>query len=197
VAIAPYFGFSAPSSWSTNSQATNLNLLFQELSQGGVISGGYAGGELKESSDWEAAYATALKPFNLPLITYEGGQTFVAFPNGLNSNGSNSWLTDLYIAANRDPRMGTAYAQALSNWKSNGGQVYTLFNDIYGPGQYGEWGALESFLDTVSPLTSAPAKWQSIQNFLSSNPCWWSGCVGSIGGSTPTVPNAPTNVSVH
>jgi hypothetical protein len=196
VAIAPYFGFTAPASWSTNSQSTNVNLLFQELNQGGVVPGGYAGGELKQSSDWEAAYATALAPFKLPLIAYEGGQTFVAFPNGT-TNGSNSWLTNLYIAANQDPRMGSAYASALNSWKSNGGHVYLPYNDIGAPSQYGEWGALQSFMDTVSPLSSAPAKWQAIQNFLSSTSCWWSACAGSIGGSGPSVPKAPSNVSVN
>jgi hypothetical protein len=196
VAIAPYFGFSAPASWSSNSQSTNLNLLFQELNQGGVVPGGYAGGELKQQSDSEAAYVTALAPFKLPLIAYEGGQTFVSFPNGV-TNGSNNWLTNLYIAANRDPRMGAAYTQALNNWKSNGGHVYLPYNDIGAPSQYGEWGALESFMDTVSPLSSAPAKWQAIQNFLSGNACWWSACVGSIGGSVPAVPKPPSNITVN
>ncbi len=197
VAIAPYFGFGAPSSWSSNSQAANLNLFFQELTQGGVVSGGYTGGELKQASDQEVAYATALAPYKLPMITYEGGQTFVSFPNGQNSNGSNNWLTNLYIAANRDARMGAAYTQALGNWKSNGGHLYVIYDDIYGPSQYGEWGALESFLDTVSPLSSAPPKWQAIQNFISGNSCWWSGCVGSIGGTSPSVPKPPSNVTVQ
>ena len=196
VAIAPYFGFTAPASWSNNAQSTNLDLLFQELNQGGQVPGGYAGGELKQESDAEAAYATALAPFKLPLIAYEGGQTFVAFPNGL-TDGSNSWLTNLYIAANQDSRMASAYASALNSWKSNGGHLYVLYNDIYAPSQYGEWGALESFMDTVSPLGSAPPKWQGIQNFLSNTPCWWSGCVGSIGGSAPVVPKPPSNVSAN
>jgi hypothetical protein len=196
VAIAPYFGFSAPASWSNNSQSDNLNQLFQELTQGGMVPGGYAGGELKQQSDTEGAYAAALAPFKLPLVAYEGGQTFVAFPNGL-TNGSNSWLTNLYVAANQDSRMASAYTSALNAWKSNGGNVYVLYNDIYAPSQYGEWGALDSFMDTVSPLTSAPPKWQGIQNFLSSTPCWWSGCIGSIGGSAPVVPKPPSNVSAN
>jgi len=197
VAIAPYWGFGAPSSWSGNSQSQNLTQLFQELTQGGVVSGSSSGGELKQASEQEAAYVSALAPFKLPLITYEGGQTFLSFPNGLNSDGSNNWMTNLYIAANRDSRMAGAYQTALANWKSNGGHVYMIYNDIYGPNQYGEWGALESFLDTVTPLTSAPPKWQGIQDFISSNPCWWSGCVGSIGGSTATVPNPPSNVTIQ
>jgi hypothetical protein len=111
------------------------------------------------------------------MIAYEGGQTFVGFPG----NKDGSPMVKLYIAANRDSRMGTAYTTALNDWKSNGGQVYAIYSLLNGPGQYGEWGALESFMDTVSPLASAPPKWQAIQNFISGNKCWWAACTGMLG----------------
>ena len=65
--------------------------------------------------------------------------------------------------------------------------MYVLFNDVQRPNMWGEWGALESFMDTTSPLSSAPIKWQAIQNFITATPCWWSGCVGTIGTSSPVV----------
>jgi hypothetical protein len=75
-----------------------------------------------------------------------------------------------------------------------------LFNDI-GPGsQYGEWAALESIMQTTSPLTSAPTKWQAIQNFITQNGCWWANCAGTVSssvGSVPAVPMAPTNLRVQ
>lgn len=187
VAIAPYFGFQVPSSWSSLDRATQLNDLFTELNKGGVISRGYPGGELKEVSDWEAAYTKMLAAYGLPLISYEGGQTFVAaptYPNG-------SWAQALFIAANADPRMGAAYARALSDWRANGGTLYMQFVDISTPTQWGEWGALGSFMDTISPLSSAPPKWQALQNFISGNPCWWPNCDGTV----ETVPDAPKNFS--
>jgi hypothetical protein len=183
VAIAPYFNFwsGVPSTWSSLDESTVLNDIFTQFSSGGVIPGAITGGALAQTSSWEAAYKTALAPYGLPFIAYEGGQSLV----GMN----NSALVSAYIAANRDPRMATAYTTALSNWKANGGETYVLFNDIYSPGTFGEWGALESFMDTVSPLSSAPPKWQAIQNFIKSNPCWWSGCTGTV----DQVPQTPAN----
>ncbi|HKT73994.1 MAG TPA: hypothetical protein VJQ47_13975 [Steroidobacteraceae bacterium] len=188
VAIAPYFGnFKAQQAWTSDPDG-GLNKLFQELNQGGLIAGDYPGGDMKMVSDWEAAYKTALVPYNLPFIAYEAGQTFVGFPN----YGNNTPIVNLYMAANRDPRMGTAYAKALGDWKANGGQLYMHFVDVASPSQYGEWGALESFMDTTTPLSAAPVKWQALQNFISSNPCWWAGCSSSVA----SVPMAPANLHV-
>ncbi|HVA41405.1 MAG TPA: hypothetical protein VNF49_12120 [Candidatus Binataceae bacterium] len=184
IAIAPYFGYGQPqSSWLSASDG-GLSLLFQWLDASQVT-----------VSSWETAYKSALAPYNLPFIAYEGGQSLQGFPAYQNGSA----MVNLLIAANRDPRMATEYTTALNNWKTNGGQMYVLFADIYSPGQYGAWGALESFLDTVSPLSSAPPKWQAIQNFISGNSCWWSGCAGTIGPTTgaPAVPMAPASLTVH
>lgn len=195
VAIAPYFGnFQMPPGW-TGDPDGGLGKLFQELNQGGVVQGGYPGGDLKQTSDWEASYKLALAPYKLPFIAYEGGQTFVGFPKYLDGSA----IVNSYVAANRDARMGAAYSKALQDWRSNGGQLYMNFQDICTSSQYGEWGALESFLDTVTPLNSAPPKWQAIQNFIAANACWWPGCSG-VAGSAPQkaeVPMAPSNISVH
>jgi hypothetical protein len=189
VAITWYFSFAVPASWSALPRTRQLDNLFTELNQGGLIPGTYAGGALKHLSDLEAAYAVALRPYNLPFVSYEGGQSFsgifasTQYPVG-------SWAVDLYIAANRDPRMRAAYVAALTAWKANGGRIANQYDDIGAPSQWGEWGALESFRDTTSPLTSSPPKWQGLQDFISANPCWWSGCTGSvpIRGSTAQGP---------
>jgi hypothetical protein len=170
VAIAPYFGDrSAKTTWMAAADGGHTQL-FQEL-----------GGDISQSAGFEAAYKKFLAPYHLPLIAYEGGQSFQSF---------DPEITKLYIAANRDPRMAASYAAALKDWKANDGEIYVIFADIYGPGKFGVWGALESFMDTVSPLDKAPPKWQAIQNFISANPCWWPGCTGTIGptAATPTAP---------
>jgi hypothetical protein len=187
VGISVYFAlFQAPVSWTTLSDG-GLDNIFTEINQGGLISGDYPGGSLKATASWEAAYQAALTPYKLGLVAYEGGQSLVS---------NNAALINLYTKANRDPRMATAYTTALSNWKTNGGALYNVFADIYAPGAYGEWGALESFLDTVSPLASAPPKWQALQNFISNNNCWWTGCVGTIGSTVTPTPMAPSNLTV-
>jgi hypothetical protein len=141
---------------------------------------------------WIAAYPPAIAKYNLPLIAYEGGQSFVSFPNGV-VNGKATSTTILFITANRDPRMKAAYETLLQGWKASGGELFTYYNDIFPASQYGLWGALESFMQTTTPLSSAPPKWQALQSFISTNPCWWAGCAGALAA----IPNAPNNLQVH
>jgi hypothetical protein len=180
VAICWYFSFAVPASWGTLTRAQQLDQLFSELNHGGLIPGDYPGGYLKQAADFEKAYALALKPYDLPFISYEGGQGFSgAFASSQYPEGS--WAVELYIAANRDPRMRDAYLSALTAWRANGGRTATQYADISAPNHWGEWGALESFGDTTSPLTSSPPKWEGLQRFISGSPCWWAGCAGTVG----------------
>jgi hypothetical protein len=174
VAIAPYFGYSVPDSW-TSQPDGGLARLFASMTERNDPSIP-EGGWLTQMSRFEASYRSALAPYKLELIGYEGGQSFVGHPRYRDG----APLVNLYIAANRDARMGAAYTTALNDWRKNGGHAWVMYADIYAPSQYGEWGALESFLDTVDPLSKAPPKWQALQRFIASNPCWWSGCTGSI-----------------
>ena len=166
VAIAPYFSVTAETSWLSAADG-GLSSLFSAIK---TVA-------LPTVSSWESAYEAAIASYKLPLIAYEGGQSLVGYPAYKNGSAT----VNLYTAANRDPRMAAAYTTMLNDWKSNGGQMMVIYADIGGPGQYGEWGVLESVLDTVSPLNSAPPKWQAIQNFISTNNCWWPGCAGMIG----------------
>jgi hypothetical protein len=171
VAVAPYFADSNSKTTWVDAIENGSDQLFQQLMNI----------DLPEIAKGEASYKPALAPYNLPLIAYEGGQSLVS---------SVPAVTNKYIAANRDPHMAEAYTKALKDWKDSGGGLFVLYTDVSIPNQYGEFGALESFLDTVSPLNKAPQKWQAIQNFISTNPCWWAGCTGAIGAATPT-PTAP------
>jgi hypothetical protein len=60
--------------------------------------------------------------------------------------------------------------------------------------KYGSWGALESIVQTITPLGSPPPKWRAIQNFISGTPRWWPNCSGTLGvaGKDP-VPEAPVS----
>jgi hypothetical protein len=132
-----------------------------------------------------------LASYHLPLLAYEGGQSF--------ANGSTAPLNNLYMTANRDARMGTAYTAYLKQWKAAGGQTFMIYDDIYGYASYGSWGALESIMQTTNPLSSAPPKWQAVQGFIAGNACWWSGCAGTVGSGPPPapVPMPPANFAVH
>jgi hypothetical protein len=185
VGISVYLGlFTGPTSW-LSALDGGLNTVFQQINEGNVLSS--AGASQQENSQWEASYHSALAPYKLGMLAYEGGQSLVSI------DGS---LVPLYTKANRDPRMAAAYTTMLNNWKANGGGLFAVFADIYSPSNFGEWGALESFLDPVTPLSSAPPKWQALQNFISGNNCWWASCAGAIGSTQTATPMAPSNLAV-
>jgi hypothetical protein len=169
IAIAPYFGFRVPPEWTSQADG-GLSYLFQSLYLEDDPSLP-ARGSLRLAAKWEADYVALAASYKLPLIAYEGGQSF--------ANGSAA-LNKLYFAANREPRMGKAYADYLRQWKASGAQLIVLYNDMFAPSESGSWGALESIMQTTTPLSSAPPKWQAIQEFIAANPCWWPGCTRPV-----------------
>jgi hypothetical protein len=171
VAIAPYFGRYVPLAWTFQPDGGLANLFASLSTQNdpNVPARGYLG----EAAQWEAAYAAALAAYKLPMLGYEGGQSFLG--------GGAAAPTKLSIAGNRDPRMRTAYANYLSQWKASGGQLMLLYNDVSIPGDSGSWGALESLMQTTTPLSSAPPKWAAIQEFITENRCWWPDCSATAG----------------
>ena len=168
VAIAPYLGGEAPPAWASRPDGGLENLFQSIYSQNDPIIP--KGGFLAQVAGWEQDFARNVSgPYQLPLIAYEGGQTF--------ANGVTPALNDLYVAANVDPRMADAYAKYFQQWKRLGGELFVYYNDVGVGSKYGSWGAIQSLMQTTDPLSSAPPKWQAIQNFISRTPCWWPNCV--------------------
>jgi hypothetical protein len=208
VAIAPYMGGAVPSAWTSQADGGLANLFQSLYSQDDPTSddGSYLshilrrwsrsatmvpqGGFIAQDAAWEQEFMKILAPYKLPLLAYEGGQNF--------ANGSTDALNTLYMAANRDLRMGQAYIRYFQQWKTGGGQLFMYFNDVGVESKYGSWGALESIMQTTTPLSSAPPKWQAIQNFISGTPCWWPNCSATVGvaGRDP-VPEPAANRRVQ
>jgi len=183
VAVAPYLGGAVPSAWTSQGDGGLANLFKSVYSQNDPSIP--AGGFMAQGTAWVRDYIANLAPYKLPLLAYEGGQSF--------ANGATDALNNLYMAANRDARMGQAYMRYFQQWKDAGGQLFIYFNDVGAESKYGSWGALESIMQTATPLGRAPPKWQAIQRFISENPCWWPGCSGAIGaGQTPALLVSPT-----
>lgn len=167
VAIAPYFGgYIGGPEHQTVVQAWTLEDLFSEITSGGQLSGGPNGGAIAETAGWIASHRSAANARSLSLIAYEGGQHLV----GIFGVENNNAITDLLTSANRDPRMGQAYATYLAQWKALGGELFVHFTASGDYSKWGSWGAVE-FLD--EPNT---AKQQALLDFGRNNPCWWSGC---------------------
>jgi len=180
IAIAPYFGYNIPNTW-TSQPDGGLTSLFTEITQGGLSPGGYPGGMIKQAIDWAASYQSVASSYNLDLAAYEGGQTFVS--------SNDAALTRLYATANRDPRMGAAYAQYLQGWKGAGGHLLFHFVDASAYTKWGSWGALENIMATSSP------KYDALTSFIGANPCWWAICAGSTNGGETNTPRPVTPAS--
>lgn len=163
VAIAPYFGGylgspgweSTVTAWTQEADG-GLNSLFAELENTAV----------PQTATWISDSKMVADQFGVELIAYEGGQHLVGY-QGVENNTA---VTNLFIAANRDPRMGTVYTQYLDIWRQHGGHLFAHFINADGPSKWGSWGALEYTLQGSSP------KYDALMAFIADNPCWWLGC---------------------
>jgi hypothetical protein len=182
VSIAPYFGYYVASatlrptvtSWFSASDG-GLDKLFQELT--GHDAAGKSivvplaattsqapAGAIAQSTGWMVGTKAVAAKYGLPMWAYEGGQHLVP-PGG----DTDATLSNLLIAANRDPRMQGAYEQMMASWQSSGGQVFAYFNHAAVPSKNGSWGLKENMADNGNP------KWKAALEKRDSA-CWWSGC---------------------
>ncbi|HUG22559.1 hypothetical protein [Piscinibacter sp.] len=180
LAIAPYFGNyirqahhrQAVGRWTAEPDG-GLALLFQEITgrdaQGRpataplYVRGGRTSrdGALARTREGMLANKKVADEHGLPLIAYEGGQHLTGFRGDK--------VDALFLAAQRDPRMGAALTRHYEDWKAVGGQFYVAYSYAgrYGRGNY--WGMKEYQLDDAAP------KWQALKAFRDA-PCWWEGC---------------------
>ncbi|MDY6939510.1 MAG: tandem-95 repeat protein [Cyanobacteriota bacterium] len=158
IAIAPYFGGyignrdyeSQVQSW-TNDADGGLDKLFDELTHGGLLPNRPSGGALQDSIREMEDYAAVAEREGLDLVAYEGGQ-HLAGTRGVENNNA---ITELFVTANRDPRMGQLYEEYFEAWQDVGGGLFANFADISESSKWGSWGTLEDVNDTGSPKYDA------------------------------------------
>jgi hypothetical protein len=150
-AVAPYFGGYLGNLPQAN---TTVNMTVSELLDACELDSLSINGPggVTEANQLNAANRGIL------LITYEGGQHLAGVGAALN----NTDLTDLFIAANRDPALRDIYANDLRRWITSGGSLFMTFNSASLYGKYGSWGILES--QNQDPNT-AP-KWLGLMDWL-------------------------------
>jgi hypothetical protein len=147
IAIGPYFGgYIGNFQYANQVLAWTLDSLFEELLIGGVLKNKNnrhvaPGGALKLVKTRIRSHSELANNFNLKLLAYEFGQHLVP---------SSKAISELFIIANRDPRMGEIYQQIIEFWRTLGdlGDLACHYNDISSPSKYGSWGALEHLEDT-------------------------------------------------
>jgi hypothetical protein len=171
VAIAPYFGTDAGSTstpcynpaWLSQPDG-GLTALFTAIETGGNLAGFPCEAPSNESmlamvSAWEVAYQAIAKMYNVGVVAYESGQAF-------SSIAYDPQFTNLLVAAQTDPRMGTAYTNYYNTWAANGGGLAMHFDDVSSYGKFGSWGALQN---VMSSSPSSP-KYNAMVNFLAGAP---------------------------
>jgi hypothetical protein len=174
IAIAPYWGGNpSPSDCAamTGQRDGGLADFFATLTgQSGTGGHSYssvpAGGYLGQAEGWIRNYASLVSSYPaMKLIAYESGQGFIA-----TSSGTCAGWVALITAAERDARMGAAYTGYLHYWQSNvggtGANINNIFNDVFPISSYGAWGMLESGMQPITPLPSAPPKYQAAMNYI-------------------------------
>ncbi|MGF1536828.1 MAG: hypothetical protein ACFB4J_10150 [Elainellaceae cyanobacterium] len=110
------------------------------------------GGGLQQTFDWVEDYVELTEAEGLVLVAYEGGQHLAPLHNGMQDNQA---LVDLFITANRDPRISEVYKRYFDHWYSEADGLFVHFADISKPGRWGSWGALENVYQESSPKYDA------------------------------------------
>lgn len=148
LAVAPYFGGAFGNN---DNVATTLGWTVEQLLD-----------ECDGDSVYRMTNDTGVNADNaeargLGLVAYEGGQHLV----GTEGNQDNQTLTDLFHAANNNPRMRQIYLDDLRRWDSEGGSLFMAFTHIYEPSKWGAWGMLETL---YQDRNSAP-KWMGVMDW--------------------------------
>ena len=156
IAIAPYFGSyignpeheAEVESWTDSDDSElALNNLFQEITEGGVLTNGPEGGALEQAYDWTRTYVELAERNNLEVISYESGQHL----RGNRGVEFNQTIGDLFTAANRDPRMGEVYQEYFTSLHELGLDVSMNYTDVSRYNRWGSWGVLENINQEDSP----------------------------------------------
>lgn len=182
MAIAAYFGYyvgtpiheQQVNDWLAAGIDSALDNLFHELEFGGLLYDEThpaderapqdgAMGNLRNVLDTHVQIANQ---FELPLITYEGGQHLAPQGNVVN----NDVITTFFNEANRDPRMGVLYTQMLSYWRSLGDNLFMNFNHVEGYNRWLSFGSMEYHGQTNAP------KFQALMQYIDENPICWNSC---------------------
>jgi len=146
-AVAPYFGgFLGQPDLESHVQPMSVNEVLDSC----------AADIVRQMADTKANKNNA-ESRGLKLACYESGQGLV------NSNGADTTVTNLFIAANRHPRMKDLYLDYFTRWDSLGGSVMNIFNFVGQPSKFGSFGILE-WIDQDSTL--AP-KYSAAKEYLS------------------------------
>ncbi|MBX3471659.1 MAG: hypothetical protein KF878_32795 [Planctomycetes bacterium] len=129
LAIAPYFGgrLGGAAAWQTT-RGWSVDQVLDACAA-----------DLARQRDLIARQRAVAERAGLALVAYEGGQHLVGVGKAVDDDA----LTDLFVRANRHPRMRELYLRHLADWREAGGGLFVHFSSVYAPQKWGCWGSLE------------------------------------------------------
>ena len=153
LAIAPYINFSVPPNADngiTDKVVANwsLDTLFDQLKKVAAT----------ETLQWIQSNKKVADQYGLKLVAYEAGQHLV----GVAGAENNEQMTNLFLKANADARMGELYAQYLATWANNGGDLICHFNSVGLWSKWGSWGLLQ-YHNEQTPKFKAVIDWANVR----------------------------------
>ena len=167
VAIAPYFGgYLGTVEHADVVKNFSEEQLFEEIFHGSYIDDGVKGGAIDKALGWVNTYIEELKQWNIKdLMCYEAGQHLV----GVGAAVEDQKLMNLFINANRSPRMKDAYTSYLTELKNAGCGVITLFTSH---GQYSKWGSW-GLKETIGQPDNTAPKYKASIDFVNNYNAVW------------------------
>ena len=158
--VGPYFGDyiakkenrDTIKSW-LHDRDGGLSRLFEEIMEGGQIKKGPKGGAMQLVQEQMQANKKNADKYRLPMVAYEAGQHLIRFdpPHTVKEPE----VLNLFMSAQRDPRMKAAYDKYLHTWASNGGGLMLHFYGIGEPEPKNFFGMLEYLHQPSTPKYAA------------------------------------------
>lgn len=165
--IGPYFGdYIAKKenraevlSWTRDADG-GKSRLFQEILHGGVLKNSTPGGAVAQVKTRMDANRKIANKYNLEMLAYEGGQHLIRYdpPHTV----TNPKVLNLFMSAQKDPRMKIAYQRYLELWQQNGGGLMMHFYGIGEPEPKNFFGMLDYLEQPSTP------KYQALMDYLGS-----------------------------
>ncbi len=165
--IGPYFGDyiarkenrATVKSWTHNADG-GKSRLFQEILHGGMIKDGPQGGSMERLKTQLAANKKLADKYGLEMLAYEAGQHLIRYdpPHTVKDPA----VLNLFMSAQKDPRMRQAYQQYLNTWAQSGGGLMLHFYGIGQPEPKNFFGMLDHLNQPTTP------KFQALMEYLGS-----------------------------
>jgi len=166
--IGPYFGDyiarkenrATVKSWTRDGDG-GKSRLFQEILHGGMVNKSPVGGSMGRLRTQIAQNKKLADKYNLQLLAYEAGQHLIRYdpPHTVKDPA----VLNLFMSAQKDPRMKQAYQQYLNVWEQGGGGLMLHFYGIGEPEPKNFFGMLDHLHQPSTP------KYLALMDYLGSN----------------------------